>query len=335
MRRHLLAAVLAIGAWPVHAQDAAPPRLSFPVACEIGRTCMVQNYFDHDAGPGARDYRCGRLTYDKHEGTDIRLPNLAAMRKGVQVLAAADGTVRAIRNNMEDVNFHEIGKAAIANHFAGNAVVLVHPGGWETQYSHMRKGSVMVKPGDTVRRGQPLGLIGLSGLTEFPHLHISVRLNGKPLDPFVGRSESHDCDGRAEPLWDADAQARLAYVPTGLLAADFSGAAPTFAQVKDGRTASPQPASAALVFWINAFGVQAGDEERLRVLAPDGQVLSDSRRSVPADKAEWFSYTGKKRTGASWPPGRYRGEYTLTRKGADGPRTVLSVAREAVIPNVR
>ena len=41
------------------AQESAPPLLSFPVACEIGATCFVQNYVDHDSGPGAKDYRCG------------------------------------------------------------------------------------------------------------------------------------------------------------------------------------------------------------------------------------------------------------------------------------
>src|SRR4051812_32631471 len=89
---------------PSAAQESGPG-FSFPVDCEIGRTCMVQNYFDHDPKSGVVDYMCGFLTYDGHDGTDIRVPNLTAMKKGVNVVAAADGKVRAIRDEMEDVNF--------------------------------------------------------------------------------------------------------------------------------------------------------------------------------------------------------------------------------------
>src|SRR5262249_14978919 len=65
--------------------------LGAPIDCEIGRTCFVQNYVDHDPSPGAKDYQCGTLTYDGHNGTDFRLPTLAAQRSGVNVLAAAEG----------------------------------------------------------------------------------------------------------------------------------------------------------------------------------------------------------------------------------------------------
>ena len=49
-----------------------PIRLALPVACQMGRTCFIQQYFDHDPGPGAKDYRCGVMTYDGHDGVDIR-----------------------------------------------------------------------------------------------------------------------------------------------------------------------------------------------------------------------------------------------------------------------
>ena len=53
-------------------------RLSLPVAFEIGIACNIQNYVDQDPGPGARDYTCGRLTYDGHKGIDFRLPDVSA-----------------------------------------------------------------------------------------------------------------------------------------------------------------------------------------------------------------------------------------------------------------
>ncbi len=43
----------------------------------------------------------------------------------------------------------------------------------------MRKGTLRVKPGDIIKRGQILGLIGLSGNTTFPHVHLAVRHAGR------------------------------------------------------------------------------------------------------------------------------------------------------------
>ncbi len=124
------------------AQSAAaqePPQLELPVACEIGAACVVQNYVDQDPGPGARDHACGPLSYDGHKGTDIRVAGRPEMAAGVAVLAAAPGVVRARRDGEAD---RPGGWAAApAGPDAGNAVVLDHGGGWESQYSHLRQGS--------------------------------------------------------------------------------------------------------------------------------------------------------------------------------------------------
>ncbi len=55
----------------------------------------------------------------------------------------------------------------------GNGVVIAHAGGWETQYCHMAQGGLAVKPDQPVTTGQTLA-VGLSGLTEYPHLHFTV-----------------------------------------------------------------------------------------------------------------------------------------------------------------
>ena len=157
------------------------PRFQVPVVCDIGSVCFIQNYFDRDSGPAFQDYTGGTLTYDGHKGVDIRVPNLAVMREGVEVVAAADGTVRNIRNNMPDINMRNIDPEKIKDREAGNAVAIQHGGGWESQYSHLKRGSVIVKPGEQVKAGQVIGKIGLSGATEFPHVHFSVRRDGIPV----------------------------------------------------------------------------------------------------------------------------------------------------------
>ena len=64
---------------------AAPPVLDIPVTCEPGRDCFIQFYVDRDSGAGIADYRCAGLTYDGHRGTDFRLADIPAMRRGVTV----------------------------------------------------------------------------------------------------------------------------------------------------------------------------------------------------------------------------------------------------------
>ena len=135
--------------------------LSLPVTCQLQKTCFVQSYMDLDAGKGAHDYRCGQTTYDGHKGTDFRLVSMRTAGNIGTVVAAADGTVKAARNNMPD---RLLGKdtSAVRGRECGNGVVISHGEDWETQYCHLRRGSVRVSKGRKIRRGDALGRIGLS-----------------------------------------------------------------------------------------------------------------------------------------------------------------------------
>lgn len=82
------------------AQDRLP--LSLPLDCSLGQTCFVTALKDHDIGSFSVDYSCGTLTRDGHSGTDFTLPDLAAMERGVNVLAAASGTIMGIRDRLPD-----------------------------------------------------------------------------------------------------------------------------------------------------------------------------------------------------------------------------------------
>ena len=77
---------------PAQANDPlpAPPGGGFglPVDCAMGSVCSIQNYIDHDSGPGWLDHACGPLSYDGHRGIDFRVPTLIEMRRGVPVVAA-------------------------------------------------------------------------------------------------------------------------------------------------------------------------------------------------------------------------------------------------------
>ena len=330
----LLFAVLAALSALARAQSA--PALALPVDCRIGRACIVQNYVDRDPGPGVRDYRCGFLSYDGHKGTDIRVIDSRAYKQGVSVLAAASGRVRAVRDDVQDASVRTLGSAEIAGREAGNSVVVDHGNGWETQYAHLRKGSVAVRAGELVKAGQRLGGVGLSGNTEFPHLHFEVRHSRAIVDPFAGPDTVAEgtpakCESGGEPLWEQKAFEMLAYVPTGVLDADIAGAPP---RVGDGNVnresmAAFTPAAAAAVFWAQIYGAQAGDIEELRLIAPDGSVAASRRARVERNQAQRLSYIGKRRGESAWQEGTYRGEYAVYR----GPREerIVSLTREITL----
>ena len=166
---------------PASTSHVDQPLFLFPVACTPGKSCLIQKLVDHDPGPGRRDFRCGTLTTDGHDGTDIRLRTMADLKAGFAVLAAAPGRVLRTRDGEPDISVED--RPDLGGKEAGNAVVIDHGGGWETQYSHLRQGSVRVRPGQTLTAGQPVGLKGLSGNTELPHLHFSIRHHGVVVDP--------------------------------------------------------------------------------------------------------------------------------------------------------
>lgn len=299
------AAALPLAALPAGAK-ADPPALEVPVRCRIGAECFVQNYVDADPGPGARDFTQGRLTYDGHKGTDFRVPDLGAMRRGVTVVAAAPGVVARVRDGEEDVSIRQSGGAA-AGREAGNAVVVDHGGGWETQYSHLRRGSLAVRPGDRVEAGAPLGQIGLSGNTEFPHVDFAVRHDGRVVDPFVGEPQG------GSGLWSPQARETLAYRPSGLLGAGFAAEPPKAEKARDGAyDAERLPVDApALGVWAEIFGGREGDRMTLQVTGPDGRRLHSSTGTVPRPLAVLFVGTTVPKPAGPWTPGTYRMTVTL------------------------
>ena len=164
----------------------SPLPLSLPVDCEPGVDCWVFNYVDTDPGKDYADFACGRMSYDAHKGTDIAFAHTGRLNDRIAVRAAADGRVLGVRDGMRDISVRLIGRAAVKGKECGNGVRVDHGGGWHTQYCHMKRRSISVRRGDMVRAGERLGAVGLSGRTEFPHLHISVEKSGKVIDPFVG-----------------------------------------------------------------------------------------------------------------------------------------------------
>lgn len=293
-------------------------KLSFPVACKVGQTCEVQNYVDHDAGPGAKDYRCGSNTYDAHGGVDIRIPDMAAQKAGVAVLAAAPGRVARLRDGVADVSVKTVGAAAVANQECGNGVVIDHGGGWETQYCHLANGSIQVKVGDEVTTGQALAKIGLSGNTEYPHAHVTVRRAGVMVDPFAPDQAPETCDvaARGTGMWTAEAASAMAYKTGAVLNAGFAAAPVSMETIEAGSIPPPTTAAPMLIVYVRAINLHGGDVQELSIRGPDGSVLATGTQP-PLDraKAQYMTFVGKRARDKAWPQGDYKATYVVRRAG--------------------
>lgn len=96
-----------------------------------------------------------------HGGIDMAGP------VGTPIYATADGTVAT---------------AAWNSGGYGNLVEVGHGAGIATRYGHLSR--IMVNPGERVRRGQLIGLMGSTGRSTGSHLHYEVRIDGRAVNPL-------------------------------------------------------------------------------------------------------------------------------------------------------
>lgn len=308
-------------------------KLGLPIDCTVGKDCWLVNLVDLDASAGVKDYNCQDESYNGHKGTDISVRDLKALRKGVKVLAAAAGVVRNIRNGMSDDTGEEFKSKKIKGRECGNGVAIKHDNGWQTQYCHFRKGSVSVKPGQRVDKGQKLGLVGFSGKTVFPHIHMTVRYQGKVVDPFTGRNRGKSCGLGADYLWDAALIPDLTKPLMAIFSAGFSGIKPKASAVLAGLHQDKVISRQApfLVIWGLTYRIKKGDRVHTQITSPDGGVVISHDSVIKQNKARRLLYAGKKRKKLYWPEGIYRGEMSIRRPLADGSEHVVRVKREMLV----
>lgn len=304
--------------------------LTLPLACRPGSDCWVVHLPDHDPGPGLRDHRCGELTYQGHDGTDFAIPDEVALRRGVPVLAAAEGRVVGTRDGEPDLPVEQRGLEQVAGRECGNGVAIMHTDGIRTQYCHLRRDSITVVTGQEVARGQPLGMVGQSGLASFPHLHFELLTAGdRSLDPFTGGPVGQEgCGPEAKGLWEADTARALAYVPTPVTGIGLVGVVPDGPMIWRGPSPGPVRADAPqLVAWLRAFGVRQGDRVTIEILDPDGRSRLKEELVIERSQARAARWVGLRRRGAPWEAGTWRVTGELTR---DGVRNTIASEVEVV-----
>jgi len=103
---------------------------------------------------------------------------------GEEVLAVADGKIAAAMDGMPEPAKVDPGKPTRVplQDASGNYVSLDLGGGRYVFYEHLKTGSITVKAGQTVHRGEVIGRLGYTGETTGPHLHMHVADANAPLD---------------------------------------------------------------------------------------------------------------------------------------------------------
>jgi hypothetical protein len=155
-----------------------------------------------------------RLNADGKTFTGDPLNNKNYRAYGSEALAVADGTVTEIKDGIPENIPGENSRAVpiTLETVGGNHVILDIGHGRYAFYAHLQPGSLKVKLGDHVKRGQVLGLVGNSGNSTEPHLHFHLSDANSPLGsegvPYA--LESFD----AKPKDDAPATKHKMEIPT-------------------------------------------------------------------------------------------------------------------------
>ncbi|WP_269462755.1 M23 family metallopeptidase [Mycobacterium basiliense] len=147
--------------------------------------------------------------------TGDQTKNESYLSFGSPVYAVADGTVTATLDDVE-ANLPGVlpasdpvlaAKMTVEN-VDGNHIVMDLGGGVYAMYAHLIKGSLLVKPGDKVTRGQLIARLGNTGNSNAPHLHFQL-MNGPSLleadaVPYVLDNFSYQGQVSAASVWEAD-----------------------------------------------------------------------------------------------------------------------------------
>lgn len=158
-------------------------------ACFYSDSTGRSGYFDRNGGSFQKTFLKSPLNYRRissffsygrrhpilkkvraHTGVDFAAP------QGTPVTATAEGTI----TKMDWEGGY------------GNCVIVAHKNHFTTLYGHLSKYAADLKVGDAVKQGQVVGYVGTTGLSTGPHLHYTMYLNGRPMDPLRLRPASAD-----------------------------------------------------------------------------------------------------------------------------------------------
>jgi hypothetical protein len=300
----LLCGATWVGALLPASSSAPVYSLAWPLPAGVDSRALLGLFPDHDPTGGIKDFKGTTCTYDGHDGTDIVLHSFAEMDSGTPVVAASPGVVRQVQDAFPD----RIGTWIEANRSRANLVAVGRADGSVVEYLHLRRWSTVPKVGDSVRIGDTLGMIGSSGFSDWPHLHLGLRTrSGEAFDPWAGPSNPHPGQWAAQRPHPLDETPRIA--TGGFLKLGAAGVSLATIQADSLKYAPPAPVQVStrtdsLLVWVR-FRARGTDSLRWTLYAPNGRSLWTTTERVGQDRCHrqsyrWFVVPGGLGTKGAW-----------------------------------
>lgn len=250
--------------------------LATPIEGQYGNEYIIVNYVDWSID-SILDHQCGTKTYDGHQGTDFVIKGFSEMDAGVNVKAGSDGVVTFIK----DGEFDKETAGDTSKHF-GNFICIKHPNKYYSYYAHLKSGSLLVHPGDTVITGQKIAEVGSSGNSTDPHLHFELWYDSLYLvDPFSGNCGNSTTQWINPILYDTS------------FAIWKSGLTPILPSLNDLRYGVSNKLKfdynydPYITYWDLQYGLRKGDVSTIKWYNDTGLVYS---YDYTYDKDYWFYY---------------------------------------------
>jgi murein DD-endopeptidase MepM/ murein hydrolase activator NlpD len=266
----------------------------------------ISNFVDQDPSGGwIADYNCGTRTYDGHQGTDFYLWPFSWRKMDnnhVYVVAGAPGTIVYKSNGNFD-------RSCTVNGNNWNAVYISHADGSVAWYGHLKNGSLTSKSvGASVVQGEYLGVVGSSGSSTEPHLHLELYdSNSQLVDPYQGSCNALNAFSAWQvqrPYYDS----ALNKMTTGSAAAVF----PSCSNAETPNESSTFSYGQTIYFTAYYRDQRSIQQSQYRILRPNGTVHTSWTHNGPAahyPSSWWYWYWNN--FAPSGPSGTWRFEITF------------------------
>lgn len=262
-----------------------PLLIDWPLPGEQGEDWVINSYVDLDPSSGIVDYQGGTRTYDGHRGVDWDVSTFRQMDAGVPVLAVSAGEVIGYVESNPDRNLECTGN--------WNFVSVRAENGYEIIYGHLAQDSVAVSLGQMVESGDVLGVVGSSGCSTQPHVHLEIiDPSGAVVDPFL------------EGLWRNPPPYQTPLTIMDIVVSDqhMSSIADVIDPVDN---VSVFQFGDAISVGVSVAGTVPGDVLDVNVLRPDGTVYFTAVETLSQDYPHSFWYWNFSISALQGPEGTY------------------------------